>query len=213
MNSFRRFSPFIFTLIGLIFLCPSAHAETLQDMIGKLEVLPLHYGVNEIKVNNRDIIIVRGAVVTGTAGGHDTYIVLAKQENPLVGKKPFWQFARFEGDKQGILIETAPHTYEDSIVSIRFMVPKEGKDLKNVSDLYLFTAARKFVVPLPTPSQPDFSLSVLNRQNDEMGTLFFHTLKKMSLKEKYCNADWPAYKILGVPLPGEEGTYSCRIRK
>ena len=103
---------------------------------------------------------------------------------------------------------TAPHTYEDSVMSVRFMVSKHGVAAgKNYDGLYLLRSEREY---MPNPSGisghedhvsvADFMLYKLCR-DDDFGIYYLHQVARTRTARKYCNVDWAMHEALGIALP------------
>ncbi|MBV8061865.1 MAG: hypothetical protein JO126_06830 [Alphaproteobacteria bacterium] len=202
---FARLTFFFFLLL----IAVPARAETLRYMVGDLDVLPLHYGTNDLHISGDDLLIVRGVFETGTAWGGDVYTVLIKNGDA-------WEMVRYEKNGwSGVLTKTQPHTFEDSIVTVRFMVPKGTSKSGNVSSLYVLKAARPYLQNAAGKTDPEaretpanFTLYVLQRDKD-FGIPYLHEVARARSKNKYCNADWAVWRELGVTLPDNSGTYEC----
>jgi hypothetical protein len=201
----------VFLLVA-IFALP-ARAETLQEQVDKLEVLSLPYGPTQLKVNNEDVLIVRGRFENGNAWGGDIYTVLVRQGN-------VWQIARHEeAALSGVLTETRPHTDEDSIESIRFMVPKGAEKSGNLPALYLLDASRNYMTntsgvvdPNVLETRVTFTLDIMQREKD-FGIVYLHELIKTSTKKNYCNVDWALNKELRIAFPDNNPDgYECKNR-
>ncbi|HEX3485552.1 MAG TPA: hypothetical protein VHT51_10860 [Micropepsaceae bacterium] len=191
-----------FSLLAFI-ACHAAAPLAMSDRVERLQIYPVHYGTNSLNVNGREVMIVKGAYKTETAAGGDQYFVLARQG-------AVWQLARHGlGGHDSTMITTAPHTGEDAIVSLYFMIPKVRGP--QVSDLYLLVADRQFQNSIPEVTPVEFTLYVLERRNDDFGILYFRTVQKETAKEQYCSADLALYRELKIPLPysGDERNYGC----
>jgi hypothetical protein len=190
-----------------------AYAETLKQQTSKLDILPLHYGANNFSVGGRGILIIRGEFNTETAWGGDVYVILAHSAEGRRGDD--WKIARYwSGSRNDMLTVTTPHTDEDSIVSVRFMVPQGSSADQGYSDLYLLKAERKY---MPNPSgvlgneehESVATFTLYKLQRDDFEIFLLHELKQVTTKKKYCNVDWALYKELGVALPDDSGQYVC----
>jgi hypothetical protein len=198
MKIFGRFSPAPLAFAGFLFLCQSAWAETLKDTVGKLQVLPLHYGVNNIRIGSDDVLIVRGQFQTDTAGGGDVYTVLVK-------KGDLWKMAHHEeGAPSSVLTITNPHMEEDSIVSVRFMIPQDA-ETSGVRELYLLKASRKYA-PDDINTDTTFTFYALKNEKD-FGRISFHKVYEERPETEYCNADLALKRELNIPFPGDESVY------
>jgi hypothetical protein len=187
------------TIAALILFYRPAYSEPLKDKIGKLEVLQLSYGVNTLELSGKNTIIVRGRFENGNAWDGDIYTVLQKKDN-------VWRMVRHEKSaRSSVLTETLPHTDEDSIDSVRFMIPKGSAASDSISDLYLLEASRKND-PDAIDTSVTFTVSVLQPEPD-FGVLYFHELQKTHPKTKYCNADLALHQELGIPFPGDKSIY------
>lgn len=200
-----RLTLFFFILLGTL----PVQAETLRDMVNGLDVLPLHYGTNNLQINDDDLLIVRGKFETGTAWGGDVYTVLIK-------KNDTWEMARYEKDSwSSVLTETQPHTSEDSIVTVRFMVPKDSVGSDNISALYVLKTSRPYMqnnagkVDVEARQTPaTFTLYVLQHDKD-FSIPYLHKVVQAKSTKKYCNADWAAWRELGIALPDDGENYTC----
>jgi len=202
MKNLKDFGKVTTTLMLLVFSSHFANAETLQQKISNLQLIPLNYGINKLQVNNKNILIIKGKLETGDAWAQDNYIIMAQQQNE-------WQIARFAQEKNDIIIRAMPHTGEDSISTVYFMKPKSDVGADKISDLYLLQVLRKYKES-PLESVPaELSLSVLNKDNDDVGVLYFNNVQTNSSKAKYCNADSAAYHELQIPLPGDGKEFPC----
>lgn len=188
-------------MLGALWLNDAA-AETLREKISMLEPLTLHYGANNIKINARDVLIVKGAFVSGTAWGGDGFSV-------LVDDGGRWQLARpDDGLGNEVIIWSVPHTEEDSITSISFLVPKGGNVTKSGDNLYLLKTHRNYK-EIPSEIVPaEFNFYILRRDED-FGIYMFEKLDSLVSGTKYCNADQAAFHELGIPLPDGAEEFIC----
>ena len=205
-----RLKTFFAPVIIICLMMSVAYAETLQDRLTNLVVLPLHYGTNSFEVNGQAVLITKGDFNTETASGGDAYTVMVHENEN--GKPDDWKMVRYEGSpsSQKILTITAPHTGEDSIMSVRFMVSKDSPN-GTASDLYLLKAEKIFppkMKSLVGDNEVIFTLYKLWR-SDDFGIFYFHQLMQNRSKTKYCNVDWVMFKELGVLLPDNSGQYEC----
>ncbi len=202
------FLPRFMFIVLVLLACQAASVLNMRERINQMQILPLDYWANHITISNRDVMIVRGAYVSGDAWGGDTYLVLMKQGNK-------WQLARPEmGARDNTLIAEVPHTYEDGVVSIDFLIPKGGNSSKTASDLYLLETARHYRSSPIEPVPAVFTLYVLSRENDDLGVLHLRKLQTETSTARYCSANLAAYRELGIPLPGapyprNEQSYAC----
>ncbi len=201
MNRFLCVEIASVAIVLLAFWCNNSYAKTLQETVSQLKILPVNYGVNSITVNHKNVVIIKGKLVTGTAWGQDHYIVMEQQ-------KDGWQIARHEKNfLDDVIARAVPHTFEDSVASVHFLVPKSKAASKNLTALYLLTVSREYIPGKMTPVE--MSLSALSNKNDELGTLYFNTLQSTTSKVKYCNSDSAAYHELQIPLPGDGKEFPC----
>ncbi|MEQ1888991.1 MAG: hypothetical protein ABL951_07405 [Alphaproteobacteria bacterium] len=188
------FSAFCIIFMFGALLLNGAVADTLREKISRLEPLTLHYGVNSIKINARDVLLVKGAFVSETAWGGDGYSV-------LVDEGRIWQFARTDdGLENEVIIWSVPHTEEDSVTSISFLVPRGGNAIKSGENLYLLRTHRNYDVTPYEIVPAEFSLYILQRRED-FGIYIFQKLESLVSSGKYCNAEQAAFHELGIPLP------------
>ena len=192
---------YVIFLLGATWL-NGAVAETLKEKVGKLRPLALHYGANNIRINARDVLIVKGAFVSETAWGGDGFSVLVDD-----GGK--WQLVRpDDGLGNEVVIWSVPHTEEDSITSISFLVPRGGNAIKSGENLYLLKTRRNYE---ETPSEivpAEFSFYIL-RRNEDFGIYMFEKLESLVSKIKYCNAEQAAFHELGIPLSDGAEKFTC----
>jgi hypothetical protein len=178
----------------------AARAETLKDTISELKTLPLSYGTNNLRIDGKETLIVRGNFNTETASGGDVYAVLVKDKND-------WKLVRYdEGTRDSILTITSPHTYEDSIISVRFLIPKESADQDSPA-LYLLKASRDYLIdkngnfdPNTRQTKVIFTLYTLQR-NTDFDIFYLHKLSSAQTTSKYCNADWAMNREFNIALP------------
>lgn len=179
------------------------YSEALPEKVSSLQILPLNYGANYFQVRNKGILIIKGRLKTGTAWEQDNYIVMEQQEN-------IWQVVQYEKQKPtDVIVRAVPHTGEDTISTVYFMVPNEAKDITNVSELYLLKVSREYKESTSESGHAKLLLSVLNHDNDDMGVLYFNNIQTISSKAKYCNADSAAFHELQIPLPGDGKDFPC----
>ncbi|MDE3016593.1 MAG: hypothetical protein KGI29_06720 [Pseudomonadota bacterium] len=194
-------------IAGIIFTaallcCHSASAESLKQTVSELKPLVLHYGANNLQWNGQDLLIVRGKFENGNAWGGDAYTVLVKK------KDGSWQLVRHEnGGWEGVLTTTQPHTEEDSISAVSFLIPKKDTD-SNITALYLLTTHRNYKESPINIAPATFTLDVV-RPDKDFGIYYFHKLESESSKARYCNADSAAYHELDIPLPGDGTEFPC----
>jgi hypothetical protein len=192
-----------FKLIILFFIFSTATApawaEDLAQQISQLKPLPVKYGAAELNVAGRKILITRAEYRNDGPWGGDVYSVMVKDGES-------WQLARHseENKLQSAVFQSLPHTYEDSLTSIRFMMPKTGNPV-----LYVLESKRKFQTPPTNPSTTSFTLYVLENTPDDFNILYFRKIGTKDSKRPHCNADWAAFKELGVPLPNDGNNYEC----
>lgn len=182
-----------------------ADSHSLKEKINTLQVLPLKFGVNEFVVKGNRVMIVRGAHLSDAAGGGDTYQTLIEMKYPHSSTKesPFWQsVAVHDSDSSIDLQETAPHTYEDALASVHFMVKKHEVGSGNFSSLYVFRSKRDFPGVLTDPSLTQLSLYALKYPSTDIGDMiYFERTESLKTKKKYSSADCAAFMELGVELP------------
>jgi hypothetical protein len=205
MYSLKIFGFIIVALTLIAVASPGASAETLKEKVATLEVLPLEYGSNAIKVNGHNILIIKGAFKSEIARGGDGYFILVQDGG-------VWQLARYEDGKKDndVVIWALPHTGEDSISSIHFMVSRGSASSKNLAELYLLKTTRHYKITPTESALAEFTLSALHR-DDDFGIYYLHTLKRMTSTIKYCNADSAAYHELGIPLLEGGNDFSCAL--
>lgn len=190
----RVYGIFILTLL----FSQNAWAQPLKEMVSHLKPLTLDYGANNLDIGGNAVLIVRGAFVSEGAWGGDLYTVLIHDE----GKR--WQLARpDEGLANAVNIWSVPHTGEDTITSVWFMVPRD----KNTA-LYLLKAHRSYKHSPLDVVRAEFTLYTL-RRDDDFGIYYLTKIASEKSKAKYCNADSAAYHELGIPLPGDGEEYRC----
>lgn len=180
-----------------------SYAAPLKGAVRNLKVLSLNYGENKIKIGDEDVIITRGLFPTDNASTRDVYTV-------LVHADATWQWVRQEDplDKSpSLIIETWPHVHEDSIDTIRFMVPKEGMVPSIAPKLYLLQVHRPLEMGY-VPTAATFKLFTMKRDKD-FDIPIFHEISTLAPQKKYCNVDWAAYRELGIPLRESEGENPC----
>ena len=200
---------FIFFFLSIILISP-AHAGNLKTTTDDLEVLPLEYGTNNFHINGHDVLIVKGKFKTpGTAWGGDIYTVLQREDD-------VWQTARREkGGWNSVLAKTVPHTYEDSISTVRFLIPKKRNMSEDSPSLYMLEASRRYLDDKQDETVPSrksyatFTLSVLH-QDEEFGVLYLHELIKTKSAAEYCNVDWAVWKEIGIMPPDDGHHYECQ---
>jgi hypothetical protein len=200
------FHPLRQLMVLTLLVLQGASPFNMKDRLAQLDLLSLRYGANAMTINGREALIVKGAYETGTAWGGDEYSVLVKE-----GEK--WQLARHqEGAWESTITADVPHTGEDSVVSIRFMVPKGQARSANVSDLYLLKAERHYETSPADPVPVIFALYLLARENDDLGVRYFRPVGTEMSRARYCSADLALHRELGLALPlrsQDERTYAC----
>lgn len=193
-------------MVLALIVVQGASPLSIANRIEQLELLPLRYGANTITVNRQEVLIVRGAYVSEVAWGGDEYWVLVNE-----GTK--WQLTRHERDAwDSTITADVPHTGEDSVISIRWMVPKGQARSKNISDLFLLKAERHYETSAADSVPVVFTLYALARENDDFGIRYFRPLYTENSKARYCSADLAIHRELGMLLPPysqDERTYLC----
>jgi hypothetical protein len=200
---------YVVVVIGFGSLLVFSHpvfSDSLKGKLSTLQILPLKFGVNEFTVKGNKVMIVKGAHLSDFAGGGDTYqtLIEMKYAHDVTGENPFWQSVAVDDPGSSFidLQETAPHTYEDALTSIQFMVEKNEMDLKELSSLYVFRSKRDFPGVLPDPSFTKLSLYGLKYPSADIGDMiYFKLIGAVKTKKKYSSADCAAYVELGVELP------------
>ena len=199
MNSRIRQWAVVAMTVASSFYIQVCNADALKSRVEGLSVVPVQYGINALKLMSQDILIIRGRFETGTAWGGDIYTVLVRQPGNGV-----WRMARHEktSDQSGVLTITTPHTGEDSIRTVRFMVPSEEIAAGRVSHLYVVQASRAYD-PNIAHTAVTFTFAALER-NADLDIFYFHELAKTQSQTPYCNAEMALHRELGLPLP-EDG--------
>ena len=205
-NNANTIASIIFTAVLLV--SQTAWADSLKETITHLNLRPLYvqYGANTLQLNGHGLLIVQGRFENGNAWGGDSYTVLVKQKDSR------WQLVRHEqGGWESVLTNNQPHTKEDSISSVSFLIPNNDT-ASNITALYLLTTNRDYK-DSPLDSVPaKFTLDIVQPDTD-FGIYYFHKLTSETTKAKYCNADSAAFHELGIPLPGDGTEYPCMIQK
>lgn len=203
-------------ILGVVSPFRPALALSLKQQIAVLDILRFDYGTNTLQVQGNDLQITKGDFNSEAAGEGDVYLILAKEKDRKI-EDSHWKVVRyFPGGPKSILTITAPHTYEDSIMSVRFLVPKGQSSGKDFSDVYLLKAERDYL-PFQPGSEYEreyetvatFTLYQLQR-DDDFGIFYLKQVAAETSKKKYCNVDWAMYKELNVALPdGGAEEYDC----
>ncbi len=189
------------TLIIILSFCNNANAESLKNKIHELKILQINYGGNNFKVNSENILIMKGLYETGTSGSSDIYTVFIKQ-------KKDWQMVRMEEGTSESIINIASPFYEQSLNSLRFMIPKNDDSSKNISTLYLIKAKRSVIHTNIDAVPVVFTLFKLSPENDEFGTRYFNQLTSVKTKAKYCGVEESFFHELNIATPNGEN-YNC----
>jgi len=209
-----RYIFILFIFVSLMNFSLPAFADSLKEKIGVLQVLPLKFGVNEFTVKGNKVMIVKGAHLSDTAGGGDTYQTLIEMKYPhaISKENPFWQSVAVDDAGSFIdLQETAPHTFEDALTSIQFLIEKNEVGSNNLSSLYVFRSKRDFPGVLTDPSFSRLSLYALKYSSADIGGMvYFEPVGAMKTKKRYGSADCAAYIELGVALPAYIEKSACQ---
>ncbi len=194
----------ILILLTLAFALP-CRAENIKERIKNGETLNIAYGANSFQFGINEVYIMRGRHKTDGANTGDLFVVMAKDSQA-------WQIAYTDNDKQSPFMLSQPHTYEDSLVSFRFIAVKSQE--KNEKALYVLCAERdlnttlKSEIPILQNTLVDFSLYKLIYE-DDFERYLLKAVNHEKTQRKYCNADWALFKELGLPLPKDGNEYDC----
>lgn len=189
----------IFLVMLFVYIPQNGRANTLKELVHSLQILPVQYGENHFRINGKNLSVIKGKLITGNAWEQETYIVLLQQ-------KDIWQI--IANDKNDVVMARAiPHTGEDSISSVYFMIPKNVESFDDIHDLYLLTVLRKYQVSPLEKVQAKFLLAKF--ESDELGMAYFQELKTFQSKNKYCNSDSASYHEFNIPLPYNGEEFPC----
>lgn len=179
-----------------------AHAETLKEIVSRLKILPVNYGINKFSVNGKEIIIIKSKLETGTAWAQDHYTVFEQE-------KDIWKIIRSEKNlNDDVVARNVPHTYEDSIAVSYFMRPTDDADENKISKLYLLKVSRKYKETPGEIAPAELSLLTIG-YDDPFGIKYFKNIQTVLSKNKYCNADAAAYSELNIPFSTDGKAFPC----
>lgn len=173
--------------------------------------MALHYGVNNLKVDGRDVLIIKGDFNTGNASGGDAYSLLVRGDAGDGGGE--WKMVRFASPPWNrMMLVTEPRTGEDSVMTARFLVPAALADKAHAA-LYLLTAERAGrTEPRQQKIPAQFTLYRLSR-DDDFGIYALQQVAAEKAGQPYCNVDWALWRELKVPLPdNHDEMYDCDAR-
>lgn len=178
-----------------------AQAEDLKRIINDLKPLTLHEGSNPLTINGYPAVIIKARRDDDTAWGGIGFTA-------IIHHQASWQYIRpTDSDAKDVTVWSAPHTDEDAITSIVFMIPK-GATPNNTTHLYLLKTHRAYEES-PLVSVPaKFSLYIL-KQDEDFGGFYMHLLKQELSKETYCDADTAAFHELSIALPAGKEAVPC----
>lgn len=194
----------LFTFLMLIsFFCGADHAsaKALTEIVRTLAPLTLPYGNHSLRVNDHDVMITKAHASSEDAWGGDGYAVLIRHNS-------LWQWVRIEGSRaHDVTIWSEPHTNEDAITSITFMIPK-GQAPQNAKELYLLETHRTYRESPLDSTVAEFTLYRLTYDAD-LG--IFSIDKEMSEAStmRYCDSDIAALHELAIPLPKAKPDVPC----
>lgn len=204
-------SVFACLLFFVVFIQPACASDNIKQLIGAAAAFSPSYGANALDLGKTKALVIRGAHNTETASSGDVFLV-------LIQDKDLWQSVYRDGVKNASpLFITAPHTYDDSIVSYRFFTVKDGA--KQKASLYVLEAARDMDEALTgkdasyvKPSHVVFTLYQL-MFDDGFEIYSFKPIKTEHTQKSYCNADWALFMELAIPVPHDEHEYDCNKLK
>jgi len=200
-----------FLVLLTLLLLPSAAMADIRHEVAGLTPLALHYGVNNLKVDGRDVLIIKGDFNTGNASGGDAYSLLVHGDAGDGGGE--WKMVRFASASWNrMMLVTEPRTGEDSVMTARFLVPGTLAD-KAYAALYLLTAERAGRTETRQQKIPaQFTLYRLSR-DDDFGIYSLQQVATEKARQPTCNVDWALWRELKVPLPeADAAIYDCGMR-
>ncbi|MFZ4761244.1 MAG: hypothetical protein ACOYK8_00310 [Alphaproteobacteria bacterium] len=189
-------------ILGAISLA-EAEPEALRKQLAGLQVLSLDYGVNRLTVAGVEVLINKAIIENGNGWSNILYSIMVEDSGDAEEAKPHFQWVRIEdGQQDKSTISALPHTGEDSIKTIYFMIPKiDGVAIKrDEPPLYLLQVERRYHESPTNAALADFSLLALKRDADNMA-LYFRKIHHAVSVVPYHNADCAAWLELGISMP------------
>jgi hypothetical protein len=197
LKSFMAIVPWLLLSTGAV---AAVHSVT------KVQVVPLHWGLNNVKSfmpDGRDVTVLRVWRDNGNAHGYTKFVAMFQ------GKQKEWSIVGIMSDARlGMAdsIEDVPHTGEDNVASVRFaraQVDGTKASLLIVAQRNL-SGGRSYYDPSPTTIS---FYQLLDAQQDGPGTtpFAFRPIQTVHPKTLYCNSDLALTKEVGVPLPETYG--------
>lgn len=192
-----------FGLACLIFFgTQHAYAGGVKDIISTLIPLPLNDVVTSLKIGHRNVRIITATFASEGAWGEDGYSVIVQDDGR-------WQYARREeGVAREVVLWSAPHTGEDVITSLTFLIPKNTNPKRNIPALYVLETQRDIAEDVLAAVPVKLTLYSLQR-DDDFGIFYLRPIANETSLAAYCNADFAAFHELGIPLPGDGTEYPC----
>lgn len=194
-----------------LLLLPCGAMANIRHEVAGLTPLVLEYGVNALRVDGREVLIIKGDFNTGNASGGDAYGLLVRGDAGDGGGE--WKMVRFAAAPWNrMMLVTEPRTGEDSVMTARFLVPAALAD-KTYTALYILTADRAGrTEPRQQTIPAQFTLYRL-RRDDDFGIYSLQQVATEKARQSYCNVDWALWRELRVPLPeADTEIYDCGAR-
>lgn len=189
MNSVRRRFFIFLCLVGCLTIAP-AQANSLTSLVQGLHILPIPYGVTPLTVTKDSLVITRARYGAETAAGGDIFMLMLKRETG-------WEavpHADNGRDVGNIVFTSIPHTYDDSIQMIYFLLSE------NNNDLYVLDAERGIGSSLPKATPATLTLYRLERHDNNFNQRYLTKISIVKTKGRYSNIDCAVHQELGLPL-------------
>lgn len=197
-----------------------AQATDLKNTLSAMTILTAKYGNTVLRVEGRKVWLSRGYFNLVTAWGGDIYTSMVQDPSLHVDQEPDlpeWKIVRYgESPWNNFLTRTLPHTEEDSISTVRFLVPRgESLQRKRFSALYFLRAERDYLPNLShipgheeRSTRAHFKFYKLGR--DDFGIFRLIKVRSEWSRHRYCNVELALNRELGIAFPGNDSDgYLC----
>jgi hypothetical protein len=163
-------------VLGCALAASAANAQNVKQYIQDMKPLAIHYGANTLSLSNHELMITKGHVGSEVAGSSDGISVFIKQDVT-------WQLVRIDNkSKNQTVFWSVPHTGEDVIASIKFLISQDQ------SKLYVLEARKDYKTSLAEAAPVHFTLYQLKKAED-FDVYYFMSVAHEVSKRNYINAD------------------------
>ncbi len=192
MRRLIQLSVFISLCVAQLTASQSVQAASLKERVEQLKLVTISYGLTMLDVNGHKVMITKGMLVSETAGGGDGYSVLVNDNHA-------WQLVRMSGQKGNqTTFWSAPHTGEDSVSRVLFLVPTRDVS-ERPKDLYLLIVNRNYEASRLNKGPAVLSLYQLKFDND-FGIYEFTPIATQATQKNYKNVESALQNELNITV-------------